>query len=835
MKKLIFILEITAMLFLAGCLQERKSENATTATNSWFIGAAAAQNLGGYPSSVKVSWARADRSVLRYNIYSLRANSSGVSTWHQVGSVDDSQTSFVDTQELLDGIVYTYKVQAVEAVSGTEDGNDKQVSTVTFYGINGVTITGKTTAIISLSGIAGAFDSIRIYATPKSGGVKKLITTVSGNPESVAISGLRSGVNYNFSANAYMSFLTAEDGNVRTVAGQTWSDGFGSGLTTDSSYYYRGALNVQGFGTAPNATSGPVARQINLTWLPFSNGSSATKYKIIRSATTTVNAAVTAACTPTATASCVVCTVTGSTYCEDLNVGAPPSTYYYALTTIKTDSSGADYAEELPCQNGEAGCSATGFLVKAAVPPDYMVLVQRDAANYDMCLNINTFSDPRHNQRCIYTGLGAVPTTTGPTKPVKSFDSGYYDFGYNLFVDRYKVACNWTKSSTTCGPNGCIGILNTLNTTTPPDSSVGIEGNVFYGFHGSSSFGYQPTCYLKTDTGWKGVGINSSTLTSAQLASAVTNDPGPTGDKHRPPLTYISPDGASGICNSQATEYGRKRLLRRREYIVSTPLPYISGEPNYRVGMQPSNAPNNEACNPTLTKTTSLTDWLASSNSLVALIDGTYFLNTHGGDTTSLPSLKFLIGSEATKSCVSRFGIQDPVGYGVIFSDNFVRTNGTVAPPTVQATSSDYDAGNADHGNFAFNGGLGPIHYASGISTWGVYYSAAVNTGNWLTCSSLSAQVSSFIPPLGLPVCTWSGSPQNLRSILEYQATSYLGSLESGPLVVSHNFATISIVAGNYLTYNMASGYLGRFSSGMMASGSNINGYSNLLCALEAE
>jgi hypothetical protein len=818
---------------LSGCLKDRDTQATTSTPNAWFAGVGLVKNLGGYPSAVKVTWAKADRSVLGYNIYSLRTNSStGSNEWTLVGSVDDNQTSFTDSQNLSEGQVYTYKVLAVDALTGGEDENIKQASTVTFYGIAGVTVTGKTTANITLNGSTGAFNEIHIYATPKNGGgASALVATAAGNVASVDVTGLRSGVNYKFSARAYMSYLGAEDGNDSYILGQTYSDSFGSGKTNDTSFNYRGALNVQGFGNAPNATSGPTARQINLTWLPFISSSSTTKYKVVRSTTTVIDTTASTACTSSSASSCQVCTVTGSEYCEDTNVAAPPQTYYYAVTVVKRDSSGTEYTEELPCQNSADCMNMALYQIKAHVPPDYMALVQRDSANYEMCLNIKAYSDPRHNQRCIYTGLGAVPTTTGPSKSASSYTPGYYDFGYNLFIDRYKVACNWTQNSSSCGPNGCIDILSTIGSAiVPPGSGVGDIGNVFYGLQ-SNWYG-QPTCYMKTSSGWKGVGLSSSNLTSSQTASAVTIDPGPTGNKNRPPLAYMDADGALGVCNSQSTGYGKKRLLRRREYLVASPPAYIQGEPNAITATSYIfNAPDSSAmgCIPTVTFPATISEWLSASSSAVRLVVGGSAYNHY--DSGAMRTLNYKIGSEDTKTCVSRFGIQGIAGFGIMFSDTFIRTNGTALPAILQATSSDYDSGNLDHGSFIFNKILGPLAQLQSGAT--DYYYGGMNTAAAVSamCSTSTTNPVSFIPAMGLPVCTWSGSTQNLRAMNEFELTGQIGSIP-----VTGNGYVANVFTPNPTTwtkYQMSSGVTGRFGIGFLPT-SNYK-YTNVFCAVEAE
>ncbi|MBO9668117.1 MAG: fibronectin type III domain-containing protein, partial [Bdellovibrio sp.] len=106
----IFVLLVATVGSLSGCLKPRDSASTGVPSSTWFAGAAAAQNLGGSPSAIKVTWTRADRSTVGYNIYSLRPNgTTGSSEWTLVGSVDGDQTSYTDSENLYEGQIYTYK------------------------------------------------------------------------------------------------------------------------------------------------------------------------------------------------------------------------------------------------------------------------------------------------------------------------------------------------------------------------------------------------------------------------------------------------------------------------------------------------------------------------------------------------------------------------------------------------------------------------------------------------------------------------------------------------------------------------------------------------------
>ena len=468
---------IYVALVLSGCLQEPVRTAASTSSVSWFEGIKTAKNLGGYPASIKVSWDRPSKPVSGFRVYGLVYDTaSKTNKWDILEEPSSDASSYIHS-DLAAGQIYSYRVRALD-IDGAEDSNDKQMSSVAFDGIASARANGKTTATVTLNTSTGAFDEVRIYAQPsRTGGTKTLVATARGNVDTVSITGLHSGVKYKFFASAYMNYLGAEDGNEAFIESQTTSDGFGTGATTDTTYTYRGVMAVKAVGDAPNAPAEPRARQVSLTWPAFNGAAGTTKYRVIRaSASTSVDTTTTTACSSGVSSSCIVsCTNSGSgpQTCVDTTVAAPPMTYHYVITLLKSDSAtGEVWVEELPLAN------ASDFYVRVTIPSAYMVLVQRDAANYDMCAILGTTPNPRKHQRCTYSGVGATPYNSGPGKPALSFDNGYYDFGYNLLVDRFKTACNWTRNSSACGANGCIGTNSASGAG--PSALIGNVGDVYF-------------------------------------------------------------------------------------------------------------------------------------------------------------------------------------------------------------------------------------------------------------------------------------------------------------------------------------------------------------------
>jgi hypothetical protein len=771
---------------LGSCLEQRLDPNASKGNISWFDGIKSVQNLGGSPAAIRIEWNRSERTVTAYRVYSLIQNPiTRVTQWTLQQELTPDQLIYINSG-LTSGQVYSYQVQAVTE-DGLEDGNSKALSTVAFEGIGQVQITGKSTAIVTLNSPTGAFDEVRIYATPKNGGVRTLVGTAKGLIESIPISNLRSGVHYRFSANAFMRYLNAEDGNRVYVEAQTHSDSFGSGASNDSAFQYRNFLNVQAFGSAPNAPSlpsvlqdptfstryptvleNPKARLVRLTWLPFTNSTAETRYKVVRSSTGfSLNMATIVPCSPSLNSSCVVCTITGQTRCEDTQVDAPPKRYDYAVSLLKQNPSTLDeWAEELPI------ISEGDFKISVHIPPDNMVLVQRDAANYEMCQNMRRSSDPRRHQRCVYTGMGERPFNTGPGKPAMNLTPGFYDFGYNLFMDRYRLACNWTQTPGACDKaEGCIEIGWNGTTNIPPNSAMGQDGDVMFRIGTWVGGGNLGNCYLKKNGNW--LAMTQANLTAADYQTALTIDPGPDGLKRRPVLHALSQNNNFFMCQSFQTPYGFKRLVRRREHIVASALPLILGEPNYiaemrtRIALENGiNGPREYECGMNTSSSqqptpSTLSQLLNPSNARSNLL--------HSGQTLNSGS-SYFSGRQETIRCQSRFGIHDVYINSITsshFADTFIRTNPTNQYPMIlRGETSEFDSGAVDFNGFVMDN-------LTGVSFNGVAGSSQTRD---FTTANIPTIGNRYIMPLGVPIVNWLElSQQDTWSLLDLIWTPIFG------------------------------------------------------------
>lgn len=689
-----FLFKISFLLvsfFLVSCLENRPASLVLDlqAPTSWFDGVKSVQNLGGFPVSVQVNW---DYSPLaqKYRVYAITmnpvTNSIGFNLIEEISDPFTTSYTHRDATTLSPGLIYTYRVNAVDSL-GVEDNNAIQKSTVAFEGIGRVEIVSKTSARVTINS-SGSFSSLKVIAHPTRLSPSDLSQDVSliasSSQNIITLNNLRPGTTYSFKAWVLVNTQGDVDGNDVTVRAQTPSDSYGTGdqNETASSYQYRSVRLVQAFGDAPhalnNATlatapaelddlSNPSVRMIKIIPNQFS-GQHSGKYRVVRtagigltgnSAPLNFNTAATNICKPpTATRSatedsCVVCDHNSSRSPNDLsainngecdlNINAvpptfsdkslspPPKKYFYTISKVNEFDS-QRWPEELPLNN------ATEFLFAAHVPDQYMVLVQRDSVNYEMCSMLSKTPDPRKSNRCAYKGIAATPYNT---KGVKlELDSGYYDFGYNLFVDRYALSCNWTRPSAAlpnpCGNSfGCFSIGANNNGTFSGDAANNSTPVQAYiptpSFTAGTAYADSPlglfnlqsrgnNCFARyfdtaeiqsgnpadsrngatvANGAWTSIGalanlgLNLSDSTQVETKNQIkkivkniaTADPGPLGsnysDRKRPVITGLTNTQAQSLCNTQSNVYGGKRLMRRRESIVATPLPSLAGEPGF--------------------------------------------------------------------------------------------------------------------------------------------------------------------------------------------------------------------------------------------------------------
>lgn len=816
-----------ALSMLSSCLQEsgpaQVSQISDSISTSDFSGANSAANTGG---PIKVSWsASASAATSGYRIYRI-INGKLV----QQAVVSSTVFQFVDST-VLPGQFYEYVVRATDPL-GREDANLKKVTAYSYAGIISATadLDNRGSVSVALNTAPGA-TSLRIYARRINDSSSfSVVATVSPSLSSYSVpalsptepSGLRSGTSYEFYVRAYFSSSNYEDENTSIQTVQTSSDSY-SDDALGLGYLFRGFSSVQAFGDSPNAPvpetlALPNSKQVWIRWLAF-DSDPATKYRVVRVGTgNSININTSIPCTATENGSCVACdditnldADVNSRMCKDINVGAPPAVYDYVVGYYKTQVS-ETFLEEIPAQNAN-------IRLKVQIPPNNMNLVHRSAVNYEMCKMMSRASDPKKNMRCAFSGPGDYPRNSGPGKPNLNLDDGFYDFGFNLFVDRYEVGCKWTravdKGGTACGNSiGCMG-------TSFPSNSVGVDGDVFYTFAPSRYLTTSPptnggvhnpaaadfagiqgresnACSIKIQGQWRTATRRMSAdntfvselLDPSLAVQMITTDPGRQGIPLTSEMTPVSRPQFS-FCSGQVDpHYGKKRLPRMREFRAYAGVP-IDAEDATSFEMSTSLMANlmsgsshssivtmGYGCNTRVLNTQNVllfpggtgqsrpntfSDMIAPQQSLAwnqeleTLLAGD---SAYTGFTWLVgPKYVAFIGSKATSHCISRFGLQDTIGNASEYvSETMGSCRGNSAPiGQCLGVSSAYDPDKNDFSNVIWDG---------------TTFYRPTNPGGYEGLAlSLSAVGNYFNIPLGLPVISNTGAWS--QSILKSSASSF--------------------------------------------------------------
>jgi hypothetical protein len=739
MKRYAQSLSLAAWLLLGsgtGCFVPSSSTSTVTTTDTSassnevsFAGAASATNLDG--TRIRITWTAASGVFQYYRIYELQADGS----YSAVMTVPKGVLAFT-LNSLVPGSLHSYIVRAVTS-TGETDGNEVLVSAITYAGMTSVSGVGNTTATLNFPA-GNQASGMSIYCSLR-GADYELMASVLPSQTSETLTGLRSGSTYQCKVIA-MSPLGTEDSNPITKTFQT----------VPASYTgYQGPLLVSAYGAAPGAPSGtPTARQVRLTWLAYSNATVSTSYRLLRvEKGGTIDPLETTACMSAMTSTCVVTcpspTTTGviTTYdsssltgigvktCTDGKVAAAPAKYDYYV--ILTDSTG--YAEELPWTSATSGTTASteAYRITVHIPSDNMVLVHRDSANYEMCQLMSKPSDPLNHQRCAYTGQGAVPYNANPGGSTLSLDAGYYDLGYNMLVNRWPLGCNWTPS-TNGGKCGASATNGDCYGTPTPVAGIGVDGNVYWDMDGG-------LCYVKVGASWVQYANYLSSVTAVTdpyKNLLITNAPDQTYRK--PPLGNSSQPLAALTCNAIIDpNYGMMRLLRRREQVVASAWPSLTGEPGALSDSQIATLEAGGAGN-------------CNGDNAHGMTIAAFNTSDETAISSSAVGKYFVLGSSKTVNCVSRFGLQDMVGNQSQWLSDELGTCSAATHSCAAAAVSSVDSGNRDMANIPFNGtGAG----GSGSSGPG---GGAVNVTEW-RFSAASFSAAYFSPALGLPMVGTDG------------------------------------------------------------------------------
>jgi len=749
---LLYFCALTA-LGTTACL-DRKQAVITGASRSTataavgFTGATSAANLPNDGLSIQINWNQAAAPYTHYNVYLL--NADGSLTKINTVYLPLSQTSYTQVG-LVSGMLYNFVVREVKD-DGTDDGNKVAVAAMAYSGINqvgGATSVNLNSATINFPAVGTLGDGVQVNCSNTAGTAQASQTVHSQTATSVGLTGLMSGTTYVCTANAIYAGLNGvlqNDSNAAKFSFQTISIGY---AVTSPPYIslpnnkgaYQGVILVQAYGdapsapvasTAPAAIASPVpvvsTRQVSITWKSFTGVQPMTaQYRLVRVQEGGVfNMNTSAPCSAAMTTSCQVCLSTAgqipvSRTCIDntLAIAKSPARYDYAVSLIVNPNSIPPLAEELPSVDAP-------YRINVPIPPDNMVLVHRDSANYEICNYMGLMTDPLNNQRCSYNGLGAIPYNSGSFGSAVQMTlkgklgsmfpgvvngGNFYDFGYNLFIDRWEMGCNWTPGPTTvpggagmCGlgatPQDCFG-------AGPPLAGIGVNGNVYYNM---TNGGMGNTCYQKISGIWVEIDGMSSVAPSL-IAATATNVPSMSVQKPPVPFYFTSAVMGPLLCQSYVDpNYGPKHLMTRRERIPAAAFQWLPGEPNQQtssslIALQAgANLPSSLGCN-------------NSSHSGVA-VPGV--MNTNEAFPAAA-NKTLMIGSHYTTNCVSRFGAQDMVGNGWEFTNDIMTCTAATHSCTLSGGNGNNDYGFLE--TYAFNnpltntgpGGTVPSGYNDGV------------------------------------------------------------------------------------------------------------------------
>lgn len=780
------ILLVCAFGLCSGCFKEEGQSAAASSasepsqiTASDFSGASSAKNT---ITGIQINWPASSVTPTSYRVY--RVNGTKMTL---LATLSSTVTSFIDGTVTW-GTIYTYIVRAVDA-KNIEDANTSKVSALAWAGISSAEASGRNSITVTFANAVAVVDEIRIYMKPASGGENVLMATVSGSDTSTTISGLRTGFTYIVSAQAYIGSLRKEDGN--TGAFRVTTNTLGYHDDGASTAKWLNVMNVRAFGASPSAPlhpstpdRTPTTELVELSFRAFNGMPGSTEYVVTRAREDLVlDTSVQTLCETTTTSSCrVKCSNsstsmsgTGILNCRDLKAGPSPARYRYTMSIVHTD--GLDsWTEPLPTENRDS------FSILVPMPPANMVLVQRDAVNYEMCQQMNSAVDPKNHNRCPHTGVGAVPFNAGPGKPMLTFDPGYYDFGYNLFADRFVMGCKWTTAASggMCGPGGASGdCIGYGISPTAPSNTIGKNGDVFLMMYQTTSRG-ELACYYKYNGSWVRSSSVLSTLPDGPdiLGAMYTADPSANQGKIAKGHESQSQYQTWTACQAQVdTNYGPKRLPRMREYrayATFATMPDDLYNMSFNSAWTLANGNSFSAANgyrcpvnsttANFTYPTDVSQLLMPTNEMISVFTGG---TVYGG--------AFSLGAVANVDCQGRYGLQDPMDLWQWqwVSDNF---NWDSTTKILTGINSLLDSGNRDLKQDINGGQTGYVIDSTTASPNGsvtifTFQPATVNAVNFISI------------PLGLPVLSTSSTVYLSKNSLidHYYPSIYFSTAGSTP------------------------------------------------------
>lgn len=295
-------------------------------------------------------------------------------------------------------------------------------------------------------------------------------------------------------------------------------------------------------------------------------------------------------------------------------------------------------------------------IVRVLVPFDNFAFVHRWIVNKSICQLMNsTTIDPKNDFRCQYFGPGATQDGT----------EDVYDIGKDMLVPRFEIGCQYTRASSNLAcdtPTGdCTGLSTPFGSVAP-----GGSGAIFY----DRSTG---NCFRST-------GTSSTTwiLMVGNSGDFISNGIGGFAPKN-PPLVNFSQVQADNYCDAVAPAnlpvlgYGNVaspnsfdlKLPNRKDQIA-----YSLWDDVLNTDTQISILETGLSINSSSKCNSSNASGLENGYADTATTNSNTEYSMPGSDSSGIRSV--ITGSEQTKLCKSRFGVQDHVGNVAEFLDDTI-------------------------------------------------------------------------------------------------------------------------------------------------------------------
>lgn len=770
-------------LALSGCFDDLSSSNTQASVGKYlvaedFSGAEYAQNI---LTGIKIGWTAGstDKKIVGYRIYRYELNTPQI-----IASVDASTTSFVDGH-VTSGTLYFYLVKAVDP-SGEEDPNTHKVSTLAWAGLtNVVSKTNDSLTATFDPKIQGVFMKLylsgdgrsktQVAVLNSSAQLSSGTVTLSQWPDGTS---LKPGSAYSLYAELYEDGGTHPDGNTHPYLVTTKSYGYEDSGSGAPGWNNIAALRAFGrspgtlgsaqdtalIATAPHFIPTTLA-QVDIGFRPFTLpvgfSTSLYRYVVLRAgesvALDTSNRAIgTCPSSYSPSASQALCIVRdnihpvsdvedGLVVAHDTSVwtsgsltSEKPPRYRYTMAIKHLDTANGmqGYIEALPLSQSNQ------FSVLVPIPPNDMVLINREAVNFEMCaIQKSVTSDPLNHNRCASFEVGSSPYDSGPGSSPLHLDFGYYDFGYNLFVDRYPLAC---RNSSQAEEALAGGAARWTSSTAAPTTAGSVLFTAFT--TGATANLRMSNCLYNSGTAWTDLASVQSTsgiLSPAVFQATLTNSPySGSAYAKRPKFSYPAWDTVTAnlACESfNETGYGSKRIPRMREYRAMAAPPFSKRLSDGQVidmyytpisAALAASGSNWTSGSCVKGNVISSSAWPTPPATISAAFSASNINNLSYSAAAGPPG--FFIGARGNSDCVSRYGVSDidetPSMNATYFnllsintawypvSDIFLWTMTTnISTGTLRGLASSVDSGNTD-ASFDITTGL-PSGYIMNVSS----------------------------------------------------------------------------------------------------------------------